>query len=154
MTDMKYIKLRIKGFTILEVIIALMISSIGIGLIYMTLYPIHRNLINESGIKERIQWEKCISTIGSENNKFYFVKNKNHHFPIRLYNNIQHKTYEMHITAKKALILRSTDHEGFMPLILNCIGYRFSYNEPILNFEIELRNHHHYHQKIILFEKK
>ena len=49
------LKNRIKAFSLVEVIIALIISSLGLLLISGSVYGIHRQLNSNFGSKERIQ---------------------------------------------------------------------------------------------------
>ena len=86
------LKNRIKAFSLVEVIIALIISSLGLLLISGSVYGIHRQLNSNSGSKERIQWEKLISTLESEQMRFQWKESQNNGTPV-LYCQTQHNDY-------------------------------------------------------------
>lgn len=151
--NMRFMSSKIRCFTLLETIVALFISSIGIILISGVISFLHHDFNIQSGAKERIRWEKTISTLESDSTQFRYVDNpKNSR--LRLYSGVQQKNYEMYITSKGDLILRNLNNEGYMPLILGCSKYYFKYQEPILEFKIVLKNQHTYQQKIVMLRKK
>ena len=86
------LKNRIKTFSLVEVIIALIISSLGLLLISGSVYGIHRQLNSNSRSKERIQWEKLISTLESEQMRFQWKESPNNGMPV-LYCQTQHNDY-------------------------------------------------------------
>lgn len=141
------LKNRIKAFSLVEVIIALIISSLGLLLINGGIYGIHRQLNSNSGSKERIQWEKMVSTLESEQMRFQWKGNQKDGLPV-LYCQTQRNDYLLK-KNRRNLILQGTNGQGFMPLMMNIDGFRYHYSEPFLEIWVKVHGHQYY-RKIVM----
>ena len=144
------LKNRIKAFSLVEVIIALIISSLGLLLISGSVYGIHRQLNSNFGSKERIQWEKLISTLESEQMRFQWKESQNNGTPV-LYCQTQYNDYLLK-KNRRNLILQGINGQGFMPLMMNIDGFRYRYSEPFLEIWVKVHNHQ-YHRKVVMQRK-
>lgn len=144
------LKNKIKAFSLVEVIISLIISSLGLLLINGSVYGIHRQLNSSSGSKERIQWEKMISTLESEQMRFQWKESRNDGTSV-LYCQTQHNDYLL-VRNHRNLILQGINSQGFMPLMMNIDGFRCHYSEPFL--EIWVRIHDHQYCRKVIMQRK
>lgn len=143
-------KNKITGFTLVEIILGLLITSLGIFLICCLIGVFHRNLINSDGTKERIEIEKAISTINAENTQFRVEQDKG---KIKLYSNVQKNIYEFYLTPKNVLILRNRNGRGYMPLLFNCQAYHLEYVNPELIIKIKMEDGNEYQRKLYILER-
>lgn len=145
------LKNRIQAFSLAEVIVALIISTLGLTLINIGVYGIHHQLTSNAGTKERIQWEKVISTLESEQMKFKWNGTSKEGKPI-LYCQTQKCNYLLGQNHHN-LILQGENGQGFMPIFMNVQTVRFFYDEPFLKIQLKV-NGHNYSQKIVMQRKK
>lgn len=141
---------RITAFSLVEVIIALIISSLGLLLINGGVYGIHRQLNSNSGSKERIQWEKLVSTFESEQMRFQWKENQEDGTPV-LYCQTQRNNYLLK-KNRRNLILQGTNGQGFMPLMMNIDEFRYRYSEPFLEIWVKVHGHQYY-RKVVMQRK-
>ena len=57
---------KLRAFSLVEVIIASLIMSMGILLISNFLIPLHRQFTSDKGVKENIRWEKFMISFESD----------------------------------------------------------------------------------------
>ena len=144
------LKNRIRAFSLVEVIIALIISSLGLLLINGGVYGIHRQLNSNSGNKERIQWEKLVSTLESEQMRFQWKERQKDGTPV-LYCQTQRNDYLLK-KNRRNLILQGTNGHGFMPLMMNIDGFHYRYSEPFLEIWVKVHDRQ-YHRKVVMQRK-
>lgn len=149
-----YIKLmlknKIQGFSLVEVVVALMVASMGIMLINIGLQNIHYQLTSMTGSKVQIQWEKVISTLESEQMQFQWNDRQTSNVPI-LYCQTQKRDYLLKLNHHN-LILQGSNGKGFMPLFMGIDNFRYHYDEPFLEIEVSKGNYH-FHRKLVMQRK-
>lgn len=141
------LKSKVKGFSLVEVTVALIISSLGLLLINNSVYGIHRQLNSNSGDKERIQMEKLITTLESEQMQFQWTGSQKDGTPI-LYCQTQRHNYLLKKNHQN-LILQGINGQGFMPLFMNIDDFRYHYSEPFLEIWIKTQKHQYYRRVVM-----
>lgn len=150
----EYIKLmlknKIRGFSLIEAIISLMIASMGIILINIGVQNIHHQLTSRIGSKIHVQWEKAVSTLESEQMQFQWDGSQSSNIPV-LYCQTQKRSYLLKLNHNN-LILQGTNGKGFMPLFMKIDSFRYHYNEPFLEIWVS-RDNYHFHRKLVMQRK-
>lgn len=141
---------KIQGFSLVEVIVALIIASMGLMLINIGTQSIHYQLTSEFGNKMQVQWEKVVSTLESEQMQFKWNGNQSDNTPI-LYCQTQKNNYLLKVNHHN-LILQGVNGKGFMPLFMKIDDFKYRYDDPFLEIWVSTGNHH-FHRKLIMQRK-
>lgn len=137
---------KLYGFSFVEVIIAILIASVGLLLMGGILSPLHHQFTSNKGMKVRMQLEKMTATLESDSMKFRWDDTISG-FP-KIYSDTQKSTYRM-LQKKKALILQNEEGQGYMPLLMGNDGFKWKYSEPIFEIWINYEKHV-YHKKNVI----
>lgn len=145
-----------KGFTLLEVIIAMVITSIGLVII-ATSMPHVKKVSDGQIAKDRQSFEHFKSILENPQLDLAYVNWKNHQ--LELYSNEAKEKYQFDLYNQKIIRMKKRDgngnYSGYMPLLLDVQKFECNYNQLTNELIIEIQLHDRkYRERYVMQEKK